>query len=351
MKKLLCMALFAALVLSLCACGMLSSDKEDNSSVDNVSADSVESSESSNNSGLMEESFYSAPDSSLFEEIEPESSEEEGTEKEYNGFKYIVENDVARIVDYNGTPEELVVPDSLEGYTVTAIAEGAFSGLNTVKELVVGDTVVNIGLNAFKGCGALGAVTLGNSVAVIEQGCFDDCDMLKRIDVDATNGSFASVDGILYTRDLSTLIRCPQAYGKEEFAVEQGTTLISEGAFRDCVKLTKLTLADNCALSSASFYQCINLKEIVFATGLIAIPDRCFFGAVLLEKIALPEGIESVGDYSFFGCVAATELALPQTITAISDTAFSCCAFKKVTAHGAYGQRWYEDNKASIVKK
>ena len=60
---------------------------------------------------------------------------------------------------------ECVIPETLSGYTVTAIGENAFSGNTTVATVYIPGTVTAIGANAFKGCSALTNITYGANTA------------------------------------------------------------------------------------------------------------------------------------------------------------------------------------------
>ena len=53
---------------------------------------------------------------------------------------------------YAGTDSELVIPETVEGYTVTAIGESAFDGNQYLVSIDLPDTITIIGKRAFAGC-------------------------------------------------------------------------------------------------------------------------------------------------------------------------------------------------------
>lgn len=81
---------------------------------------------------------------------------------------------------YAGGPE-LEIPSSVNGQTVTAIADYAFSGASTLTTVILPDTVTRIGDYAFSGCKALRGIYIPTSVTHIGVYAFADCDDLEAI--------------------------------------------------------------------------------------------------------------------------------------------------------------------------
>lgn len=69
---------------------------------------------------------------------------------------------------------------------------------------------------------------------------------LEEINVDENNAKFTSVDGVLYTKSLYTLIAYPVSNERTEYVIPDETKEIAERAFTDkCKKLEKLTFGAN----------------------------------------------------------------------------------------------------------
>ena len=92
-------------------------------------------------------------------------------------FSYSIENDSVTIHEYLGGATAVVLPSTVNGYPVTAIADNAFKNSN-VTSVVIPSTVTSIGWFAFYGCVSLSSVTLPDSVAVIHYAAFDGCPSL-----------------------------------------------------------------------------------------------------------------------------------------------------------------------------
>ena len=79
-----------------------------------------------------------------------------------------------------GTPEaDLVIPATINGKTVSAIAPDAFKGNTTIETVTIEAPVTEIPDGAFEGCTSLTSVVLPNSVEVIGVRAFADCTNLS----------------------------------------------------------------------------------------------------------------------------------------------------------------------------
>ena len=181
---------------------------------------------------------------------------------------------------YNGTSEDtrLVIPDASEGQPVIALGEFSVSNALYLEEL-----------------------TVGANVRDIHPWAVTNCQALRSIEVDPANEYFASVDGVLYSRDMTRLVLCPNMRG-ERFTIPGSVTSIAENAF----------------------YKCKNLLEVTFPPGLREIEERAFFRCSGLTALALPAGLETIGPDAFAFCDALEgDIAIPASCRAIGDYAFS----------------------------
>ena len=103
---------------------------------------------------------------------------------------------------------------SPEGDVVTAIAEKAFYSNDHIKALEIPSTVMSIGNMAFSNCRAL-----------------------LYIAVDSENTMFKDINGVLFSKDLSTLICYPSGSGMSSFDMPAGVKTISDMAFYNCSAL------------------------------------------------------------------------------------------------------------------
>lgn len=64
----------------------------------------------------------------------------------------------------------------------------------------------------------------------------------------------------------------------------------------------------------ASFYQCVNLREIEFPTTLVYICSKAFGNCVKLTSVTIPEGVELLGNSIFYNCSELVSASLPSTL-------------------------------------
>lgn len=174
---------------------------------------------------------------------------------------------------------EVVVPSSYQGKPVTFLAEYAFEDCKDITAIKILSPMERIEYNVFEGCESLTSVSIPSSVSFIGNGAFGGCAKLDDIQVDSNNQSFTSVDGVLFDKAKTTLLRCPNAKtGK--FSVPEGVTLIDGYAFSGCQSLSSIALPSSLlVISSGAFTDCSGL-----------------------ESILLPKKVSAIGDYAFAGC-------------------------------------------------
>ncbi len=94
---------------------------------------------------------------------------------------------------------------------VVRIEDRAFSDCSRIVEIELPDSLESIGVYAFGDCHALKKIIIPANVKDVGSSPFGNCSQMTEIIVETGNTVYASVDGILYTKDLETLIRCPEA--------------------------------------------------------------------------------------------------------------------------------------------
>lgn len=86
---------------------------------------------------------------------------------------------------YTG-PEELTVPETVDGQTVVSISQDCFAGCDTLTTVVLPDTVEEIGSGAFSDCASLRGIFIPNGVKSIGSAAFENCTSLEAIYIPAT---------------------------------------------------------------------------------------------------------------------------------------------------------------------
>lgn len=177
-----------------------------------------------------------------------------------------------------------------EGFTEVRIKKGAFSGNNTIKEIIVPSVVKTIDEGAFAGMKALEKITLpfiGSSA--LADGTFGDSVGDK--DKSADN---ARTFGYLF--------------GADEY---DGGSLI--------------TVTYNSGATESRYMPTSLSKVVLNATEGYKVPMYAFSGCVNLTDIELKGGISEIGEYAFSDCKNLNSISVPATVTNVRKGAFSNC--------------------------
>ena len=177
-----------------------------------------------------------------------------------------------------------------------------------------GKQVTSVAHSPFNWDEKIETVYIGKDVKELYGESFVNLRALKNFVVDENNENFCAVDGVLYTKDMKTLLCCPKGYEKQdEFVVPATVEVISRSAFSDC-KFEKIALPEGLKrIENMAFLTAENLKEITSYKG---------------ETVynSLPEGLEFIGVDAFNYAAGLTYLYIPASVTEIGAYSFCYCA-------------------------
>lgn len=119
---------------------------------------------------------------------------------------------------------------------------GACTDTNiVVPETYAGLPVKEIGVYAFCGQNAVTSITISKTVGKIGECAFDST-LLQAIHIVEENEMYASLDGVLYTKDMQTLLVYPTNKKDKSFHVPDSVTKIETFAFQNNLHMTDLFL-------------------------------------------------------------------------------------------------------------
>lgn len=150
----------------------------------------------------------------------------------------------------------VTLPDS-----VTGIYSHTFRGCTALEEFDMGSSVGWIGNDAFTDCSSLRTIHLPDSLGTLNDR-FLGCTSLESVTVGEGNTSFAAVDGILYSKDLKTLVVYPAGRTDAYFAIPDHVTGIGYKSFAECPSLTAVRLPAPLSFISPSFADCTSLDTV-----------------------------------------------------------------------------------------
>ena len=245
---------------------------------------------------------------------------------ESNEIEYTIENGEATVtkVPNKVTITKIVIPDEYEGVPVTKINDFSVVNLEYATEITIGKNVKEIGPWAM-----------------------ENNQHLTAFNVDDNNEFFCDVDGVLFTKDMKTLLFYPLAKDVVDTKDENGNDIqISEYAIPDGVE----------TIRTKAFYKCGKIAKVVIPDSVKNIEEKAFFRYSSLNDLTLSQNVEVIGKDAFGFCSAISEINIPSTIKQIDTYAFyNCTSLLTINVDAkesdiTLGDKWYPTQNGLAIK-
>ncbi len=198
-----------------------------------------------------------------------------------------------------------------------------------VKSLVIGDEITKVTSYMFTDFDNLTTVYLGSGLEEIAVSAFDFSDNIENFYVAEDNQHFTAVNGILYNKDMTSILRYPTAR-QGGFSIPETVTTIGGSAFEQCFHLTDIVIPETVtSIGVNAFSQCFKLTNVIIPAGVTTIYDRAFFDCDGLTEIILPDNVTKLGSHAFAYCDNVTRLRLSENLKTIPAYAF--CGLTSLT--------------------
>ena len=241
---------------------------------------------------------------------------------------------------------------SLAGITigggVANIADDAFYWCYDLTTVAIPDGVVSIGDDAFSGCHSLASVSIGSGLASLGLRVVEGCRELSSITVSPQNQVFRSVDGVLFNKVLTQLIRFPEArsgsfsipatvldidirafiFSKiEDVQLPSSLTNISVGAFSNCHRVGTMIIGNEVRnIGGGAFFGCENLTNVVIGTSVTNIGAGAFQQCSNLPKVSIPDGVKAIGNGAFYLCSSLSSVTIGRSLIELPRAIFDNCS-------------------------
>jgi len=283
-------------------------------------------------------------------------------------WEYTVIDGGAYISEGDFSETECTVPVTIDGFPVVGI-----SGLNMGDSWVVPDTLTitvpdsdnEISLSQrWLGSGnpeGYQVINLGKSVKNIDNDMFTGCKRLKAINVSADNPYYTSVNGVVYTKDMKTLVAFPRGFegtynvpaevenidvltlsiysdiekvfpntSSCNFVKENGVTYNKD---KTVILFSDKNISGNYVMPSSvkeirekAFDGCTNLTGITISSNVTEIVYAVFADCSSLKNVTIPDSVKKIGNTAFGGCSALTAVNIPSGVETIDTNAFMRCS-------------------------
>lgn len=215
-----------------------------------------------------------------------------------------------------------------------------YSCRSNINNVIINNGVTSIGWNAFYDSKNLKTISVPNSVTAINTYAFEDCFVLTAIDVSENNERYSDINGVLFNKEKTQLIKCPASYAS--YVIPGHVTNIKDQAFRGCVNLISIEIPESVSIIyDATFYRCTNLTSIILHDNITVIKASAFFNCSSLKSIKLPTNITKISAYTMGSCLSLESVYIPDTVTAIDDNAFYNCSKLKDIYYAGTKEEWY----------
>ena len=282
---------------------------------------------------------------------------------------------------------------------VTHIGSFAFYQHTNLTSFEMADSVVSFGSGAFQGCSKLVDIPeLHENFQDFSTEVFVDA-QISEYKVDANNPYYTVKNGILYSKDGTTLVNCPSGKtGDFDQSWLDGVTTIAPYAFRTCKSLTgtleipahitsigrqafqncsgltgdltvpntvtdldgyytfagmtgmkgKLTLGSNITEIASGMFNNSGFTSMEWQGEVTSVDSNAFTGCDFTGFV-LPDTLKTVGNRAFSGCSANVgSFGTLEHLTRIGDYAFKSCKFDDITIAAGATVGIYAFNLAEI---
>lgn len=215
---------------------------------------------------------------------------------------------------------EVTIPASM--HWTSSLGTGCLSGMSNLAAVnVYGGTLK---ADVFTGS-RIKTFNLKEGSWSITKDMFDSMSFLTAINVESDD-EYASVDGVLYSKDMTRLIKVPArstAITNGTYAIPDSVTEIRSYAFKDCTGLTSISIPGSVkSLHGHVFDGCTNLASVSVQSGVIALEDYAFSNLPRLANVELSDTVSSIGASAFENCPRLSEIAMSGGLTSIGANAF-----------------------------
>lgn len=142
---------------------------------------------------------------------------------------------------------------------------------------------------------------------------------IENIDINPKNKYYTSIDGIVYTADKKTLIRCP--VGKSgKVVIPDGVTTIGRHAFWSC-KISEVVIPDSVTEIGISAFTESHIQDFTLGKGMTYIGKYMFSTCKNIKHIHIPSHIKEIMSSAFSAC-NAEDIVLDEGVERIGLNAF-----------------------------
>lgn len=202
----------------------------------------------------------------------------------------------------------LVLPEGLKKV-------GGFNSCEKLTGLVLPEGLEEIDSFAFCGCEGITSMKLPKSLKTFDGSCFGGCN-IGSYEIDVDNPYYSTIDGVIYSKDLATLVAFPSAYPNRHFTVPATTRIIGDSAFMFS-QIESIKLPDSLTTIEGWAFQGCTIRSIEMPDTITEMGELAFRWCGELENVRLSRGLTEIPQQAFEGCPRLNHLVIPSNIEKI----------------------------------
>lgn len=221
---------------------------------------------------------------------------------------------------YSKNLDNVVVPNS-----VTKIEMSAFSNCSNLNTIKLSESIKKLEAFVLSYCVSLQNVDIPKSVQEVDGYALSGCSSLTSINVDPDNEWLSSVGGVLYTKDLKKLIKCPMTMYAEQYRAADGVEEICNNAFNKCTNIKEFYLPESVRKIGISAFSYCNIHMISIPENVQSIDMMAFENCDSLRAFAIPDGIEKLNMQILGYCDSLAYVSIPSSVKSMDLSVFANC--------------------------
>lgn len=242
------------------------------------------------------------------------------------------------MIGYTNETTDLEIPYKFQSedgswYKITTIGDNAFLSQSNLKNVTISNGITIIGNKAFSNSSNLKTINIPASITTIGNEALSS--YLTYINVDENNSDFIDKDGVLYTKNMETLIKYPCGLLKELYEIPNEVVKIETDAFSYCsigtisIPASVTTIGDSAFITNNRLKQFIvdeNNNNFVSVNGVLYTKNLDVLVAYPKSKsessFVIPNSVTTISQDAFHFSNNLTEIVIPDSVVKIGKRAF-----------------------------
>ena len=240
----------------------------------------------------------------------------------YDGYAFLTECEDTDIT-------EIAIPDKINDIDVIGIDGTPFGYCRKLESITLPDT-----MKYFLWMNLVTPVTKLDSGE-------EPVPTVKEIKVSETNPYYTVSDGLLFTKDMKTVVGCPPALGYDFSKLPEETETIGVYAFFANTVIENAVIPETIKkIQLNSFKGCSALKSVTLPESITEVQSDTFAFCPALSEVKFGGEITAIGAGAFAYCESLKEFEIPDTVTYIGMNAFENSACIEDVDNVYYVGKW-----------